>query len=208
MELASAAALGLSGATGGMSLPLMALLSLGGSGLMSLFSGESPRDKGFEEMLKMVKENMAVLKSTPYTKAELEGIVEGMKTKLTGAASVGAGAAGNKIAESLGAAGTPQGQPSGSMYVSEVAPTIAQGQFLSTEADKFGVEAFSKMDANSKQMLLQALGLMGGGAQGLPDMTSGEKSMATLLQSFDLFTKGFGNLMKGVKDYNYQPVTP
>ena len=198
------------GATGGASIPIEALLTIFGmGGLSSIFgSKDSPRDEAIAYALDRIKKEMPWLKQLPYSKGEVEGKVDEMSQTARGAANVAAGQIGASLAESLPAAGVPKGQPSGSIYTSEMAPVIAQGERDAIGVEQWGMDLFSKMDSESKNRIISSLGLLTGTAGQQPDMTKDQKAIATFLQSINLFSSAYGNLAKGYKDFNWKPITP
>jgi len=195
-------------ATGGASIPIELLMSLlGFGGLGSIFGGQdSPRDEAIRYALEQLKKQMPNLQTMPYSKGEVEGRVGGMQQTLRGAANVAAGQIGSSLAESLPAAGVPKGQPSGSIYTSELAPVIAEGERGAVGAEQWGMDFFAKMDADTKNRIINSLGVLTGAAGQQPEMTGGQKGFASFLQAMNLFASAFGNLGKGWKDYNYQPI--
>lgn len=197
------------GATGGMSLLPMLLGTLGGGVLSgSFFGGESPKDEAMKAIMEQIQAYLPELAKTPITASELAGIVQKMKGTARGAASVSAGATGKALAESLGASGTPQGQPSGEIYTAEMSPVIAQGEMQANDIDKFGLEFLNNMDAQSKSKIINALQMLMQSAGGQPDMTNTQRGIAAGLQGADLFASGIGNLASAYKDMNYKSIKP
>ena len=116
-------------ATGSMFGPVGA----GVGGILSVLSGifgaqASPHDTGTQELLAKLEREMQGLKAPSFTQGQVEGKVGEMKQTVRGAANVAATATGTALSESLGASGTPQGQPKGDIYTAALAPTIAQGE--------------------------------------------------------------------------------
>ena len=155
MAAAQAAAL----ATGGASIPLEAILAsiFGGSGILSMFSGNSPQDEATKYALSKIKDLMPQLQSTPYSQDEISNLAETFKNSIGLGTDVAKTKIGTTLSESMGAAGVPKGQPSASMYVSELSPLDATAITEKSNVDKWGANFWATLDDNAKNRALQAL---------------------------------------------------
>ncbi len=206
--LESATKLGLAGATGGASIPIELILGLlgGGSGIMSLFSGDSPQDEATKYALEKIKEYLPELSKSAYSKSEVGNLVSQFKQGIGTSTDIAKTGIATSLAESMGAAGVPQGQAQGSMYTSELAPLDANAVTQKAGIDKWGAEFWSSLDSEAKNRVLQALSSLTGAATMQPAMTGGQEAMATFLQAFDLLSKGGGNLASMFKDLDWKPL--
>jgi len=178
---------------------ISSLLSLGG-GLLG--SKSSPQEDYYKQMSDMAKGYMPYLSSTAFSKSDLDNIVKSISGMYRGAANVSAGAVGASLGERLNASGVPNGQPSASMYVSELAPIIAQGEQGAAGATQWGTNLFADLDAQAKSRTLNALKIMGDFGIGMPTQTSGQRGLMSGLSSLDLLMKGYGNFAQAYKDFN------
>lgn len=184
--------------------PITMAAIAGGTGLLSgLFSsGDSPKDEAMKEALKLVKEKLPYLSQSAYSKGDISTLVNVLSQIYRGGADVAAGKLGANLAEQFGATGTPAGQPQASMYVSELAPTIARGEELSGQATQWGAELFANMDAQTKSRVLGALQLISQLSAGRADMTPLQKGVAGFLQGANIAATGMGNVSKAWADMN------
>ena len=171
-----------------------------------LGAGDSPHDAAVQELLAKLDREMSYLKSTPYSKGEVEGKVSGVQDTLRGAANVAATQTGTAVSESLAAGGTPQGQPRGDIYTAALAPVIAEGEKGAAAAEQWGMQFWASLDDAAKNRLLAGLGLESNTINQLPNMTGTQKGMSSFLQTVNLLTTGFGNLAQGYKDFNYETI--
>ena len=194
--------------SGGASLPIELILGLigGGSGLMSLFSGESPQDEATKYALEQMKKYLPELSKSAYSKGEVGNLVSQFKQGIGTSTDIAKTGIATSLAEGMGAAGVPQGQPQGSMYTSELAPLDANAVTQKAGADKWGAEFWASLDSEAKNRTIAALNSLSGTAMTQPAMTGTEKSMATFLQAFNLLSKGGGNLASMFKDLNWKPL--
>jgi len=201
--LASGAATAGTGlATGGMSFLLPLLMSLAGGGLSSLFTGDSPQEKALMGVGKDIDANMGWLKSTPYSKGEINTISTQMGQQLTGAADVAAG----RLGSAIGEADIPGGQPYGEYYMQALAPTIASGQAGAVDIKKQMMQFFAGMDEETKKNFLSAMGIKAGVGTNLPGTTNVQEGYLSSIGGTDMFAKIFGSLAKAYRDFNYQPI--
>jgi hypothetical protein len=207
-QIGTAISAGLAGATGGASLPIELILGLigGGSGLMSLFSGESPQDEATKYALEQMKKYLPELSKSAYSKGEVGNLVSQFKQGIGTSTDIAKTGIATSLAEGMGAAGVPQGQAQGSMYTSELAPLDATAVREKAGADKWGAEFWASLDSEAKNRTIAALNGLTGTAMAQPGMTGTEKSMATFLQAFNLLSKGGGNLASMFKDLNWKPL--
>ena len=184
----------------------------GGAGLiLSILGGvlsseDSPYDEATRFALEQLAGRLDAIGASPYSKADVEGKVGEMKQTGRGAADVASGKIGASIAESLSAGGAPKGEPSASIYVSELAPVIARGEEMAVESEKFGMNFLQTMDDASKRRLLTALGMLSGTSGMQPGMTPGQEGAAGFLQVLNLLTTGAGNFAQMYRDLNYKPI--
>lgn len=198
-------------ATGGASVPITAILEgIGGlSGLMGLLGmGDSPQDEASKYALEQLKAMMPSLQQTAYSKDEIGGLVDSFKRSVGISTDIAKTKMGTSLAEGMGAAGVPQGQPSASMYVSELAPLDANAVSQKAGIDKWGAEFWASLDSDAKNRTLQALNSLAGVSGMQSDLTGGQKGVITFLQAFDLLSKGGGNLADMFKNLNWQNIDP
>jgi len=209
-QIGTAISAGLAGATGSASIPIGLILGLigGGSGLMSLFSGESPQDEATKYALEQMKKYLPELSKSAYSKGEVGTLVDQFKQGIGTSTDIAKTGIAISLSEGMGAAGVPQGQPQGSMYTSELAPLDANAVTQKAGADKWGAEFWASLDSDAKNRTIQALNSLTGTATAQPGMTGTEKSMATFLQAFNLLSKGGGSLASMFKDLNWKPLNP
>ena len=186
-------------------------VGMGVGALLSILSGflgagDSPHDAAVQELLAKLDREMSYLKSTPYSKGEVEGKVSGVQDTLRGAANVAATQTGTAVSESLAAGGTPQGQPRGDIYTAALAPVIAEGEKGAAAAEQWGMQFWASLDDAAKNRLLAGLGLESNTINQLPNMTGTQKGVSSFLQTMNLLTTGFGNLAQGYKDFNYESI--
>lgn len=182
--------------------PLGLALGVGG-GLVSLLgglfaSGDSPQEEAYTEIFNMLKEYMPELKKEAYSKSEIKSIVNSMQQMYRGAADVAAG----KIGSAIGESGVAKGQGFADYYTQSLAPVIAQGEYGAAGAEQFGVEAYSNINNQTKNRVLQALGLMTSGAAGLSSMTDAQKGISGFLQTGNLLATAGGNIADMYKNLN------
>ncbi|MFA4916917.1 MAG: hypothetical protein WC974_09670 [Thermoplasmata archaeon] len=182
---------------------LSALLSIGGG---ILGSQSSPQEDYFKNMSKTISDYMPYLSSSAFSKSDIDNIVKSISAMYRGSANVAAGGIGASLGESLNASGVPKGQPSASMYVSELAPVIAEGEKGAASAAQWGSDFFANLDAQAKQRVMSALGMMSSLGQGYSDQTGGQKGLMSGISSFNMLTSGFGNIAKMWKDINTQEI--
>ena len=183
------------------------IAGLGTSILSGIFGAkDSPHDVAVQEILQRLEREMGYLKSTPYSKGEVEGKVGDIQQTLRGAADIAATKTGTALSESLSAAGVPSGQPKGSIYTAELAPVVAEGEKGAAAAEQWGMQFWASLDDAAKTRLLTALGMEGNIANMQPSMTGGQKGIATFLQTLNLLASGFGNVAQGYKDLTYKPL--
>jgi hypothetical protein len=195
-------------ATGGASLPIGLILGLlgGGSGLMSLFSGDSPQDEATKYALEKIKEYLPELSRSAYSKGGVESLVSQFKQSIGVSTDIAKTGIATSLAEGMGAAGVPQGQAQGSMYTSELAPLDASAVAQKAGADKWGAEFWASLDSEAKNRTLQALSSLTGAATAQPATTTGQEAMATFLQAFNMLSTGGGNLASMYRDINKRPL--
>jgi len=181
-------------------------------GVMSILSGifgskDSPQDKASMAILQRLEREMANLSTPAYSQGQVEGKVGEMKQTVRGAANVAAAGTGTALAESMGAGGTPSGQPKGEIYTAALAPVIAQGERDAASVEQWGMQFWASLDDAAKERLLQGLGLEAQIAGMQPGMTKDQKGISTFLQSLNLFSTGMGNLAQGYKDLTHKSIT-
>ena len=171
-------------------------------------AGDSPQDEATKMAMEKITAALPWLQSTPYSKGEVSNLVSDYKGNIDTATNIAEGSIGATLAEGMGAAGVPKGQPQGSMYVSEIAPLEAGAVREKAGMDKWGAEFFAGMDAQTKQNYINSLNVLMGGATSQPAMTSTQKGIATGLNIFDIFGKGAGNLANMYAAINKQYIKP
>ena len=197
-------------ATGGTSVPWQLIAALAGSGALGGFlsMGDSPQDEATKQALANLKKYMDTLQTPAYSKGEIESQGQQMQDRAGGAANIAAGAIGSSLSEGLAAGGVPQGQPSASIYTSELAPVIAQGERDKNNIQQQTMELWANLDNTAKARLLSALGLEGQLAGQLPDMNDPQKFLSGFLNTSNIAATGYGNIAQLLKNLNYQPVKP
>lgn len=171
-------------------------------------AGDSPQDEATKMAMEKINAALPWLQSTPYSKGEVSGLVSDYKQNIDVATNIAEGSMGATLAEGMGAAGVPKGQPQGSMYVSEIAPLEAGAVKEKAGMDKWGAEFFASMDEQTKANYMNALQVLTGGALAQPGMTGTQRGIATGLNIFDLFGKGAGNLASMYAAINKQYIKP
>ena len=189
--------------------PMTAIYSILGSGLLSSLStalgGESEQEKNLRSVLEEINKMMPTLGKPAYSKDELDAIAKKMGDMYRGGANVAAGGVGASLSEGLAAAGVPQGQAKGDMYMQQLAPIIAEGENKAAGAVSSMTELFAKLDSSSKDRILQALGLKATMSSALSDKNSLEKLFSSFLGGAGLGAQAYGNLAEGYKNFNWKP---
>jgi hypothetical protein len=180
-------------------------------GILSVLSGifgakDSPADAATQNLLAKLERELKGLSTPSYAKGEVEGKVGEMQQTVRGAANVAATATGTALAESMGAGGTPGGQPKGEIYTAALAPVIAQGERDAASVEQWGMQFWASLDDAAKQRLLAGLGLEAQVAGMQPSMTKDQKGIATFLQTLNLLTTGFGNVAQGYADFTHKNI--
>jgi len=184
-------------------------LGIGGGLLSSILggifgSGGGPGDKASEYAMQelMAKIDAGTFGKTLFSQNELDTRINAQKNIARGSADVAAGRIGSLLAEKFGATGTPEGQPRASMFVSELAPVIAQGERDAIGIDQFGMNIAENQFQNAQSLQLKALLGALQGSQVLPAMSDTQRGIASGLQMMNLLASAFGNVAKGYKDFN------
>lgn len=184
-------------------------LGIGGlSALMGLFAGDSPQDEASKYALEQLKAFLPEAGKTPYSKGEVGSLVGQFKNAIGTSTDIAKTGIATSLAEGMGAAGVPQGQPQGSMYTSELAPLDANAVTQKAGMDKWGAEFWAGLDADAKNRVLQTLSTLAGTATTQSATTTGQEGMATFLQAFNLLSKGGGEIANMFKDINWKSIKP
>ena len=184
------------------------MLGIGGlSSLMGLLGlDKSPRDKELERIRHMIESYMPWIRSTPYSKSEVSNLVSDYKKAIDTSVGLYKSSLGSSLFESMGAAGVPAGQPSASMYVSEMAPLLAKGVEQKSNVDKWGAEFYANMEAKAKDSLLSLLSNLSALAPYQSGLSSGQSFMGSFLNAFNLLSSGAGNLANLYKSLNMKDI--
>lgn len=179
------------------------------SALIGLIGAQdSPQDEATKYIMEQLKAYLPTAGKTSYSKGEVGGLVDSFKQSIDTSTDIAKTGIATSLAEGMGAAGVPQGQPQGSMYVSELAPLEAGAVKEKAGVDKWGAEFWASLDEAAKNRVLSALGAGGGIASNMSGMTGGQKGLATFLQAINLLSTGGGNIAKMFKDINWKPLDP
>jgi hypothetical protein len=191
--------IGMAGVTGGTSMliPLLGSLFSGlGAGIFG--SQESAQEKSMKEAFDMIKKQLPNASKMAFSKEEINTLVKTMQSIYRGGANVAAGQIGSAIGES----GATPGQGFAEYYTQSLAPVIAEGENKAAGAVGWGEQAYSDNYNQAQSRVNQLLQLLTGAASGQASQTGTQKGIASGLQGMNLFATGYGNLMKGWKDYN------
>lgn len=167
-------------------------------GLGGIFGGGEGNNKMTDIISQIQKMIPNLMKGTFSTDQLLQYATNAKKNIQTSGDIAAAGLA-PSISERSMAAGVPEGQPSNSMYVSELAPIKAQGIQTGEQTFLDFLSKIESMDAQRKNSALQALGMSLGGASNLEDSNWFGKGLSGALQGGNLGFSMLGNL--GQYDY-------
>lgn len=184
------------------------LIPLAGSligGLGSLFGG-SDKNKDLDKILKQLESMLPDLQKGAFTKDELMGIGEQQKQNFATSGDVAAAGLAPSISERNMAGGVPEGQPSNSMYVSELAPVKAQGIQMGEQNFTNILQLIEQMDSQGKARALSALSTQLNAVGGKDDMNDFGKTLSGILQGGNLGMTALGNY--GQYDYWKNKKTP
>lgn len=170
-------------------VPLAASL-IGGLG--SLF-GSNDKDNKLNDLLKQLQSMMPELQKGAFTKDELLQYGNDAKKAYATSGDVAAAGLAPSISERNMSAGVPEGQPSNSMYVSELAPIKAQGIQMGEQNFTNILQLIEQMDSQSKSRALSALTTQLGSINSQDDMNTFGKTLSGVLQGGNLGMTALGN---------------
>lgn len=192
-------------------VPATALPAIGiALGLFSTLGGllgasESPQDEAARYALDKIREYLPYFQQTPFSKGEVFSLANTYKRGVDTSVSIAKNKVATTLAESLGAVGVPAGQPRSSMYVSEIAPLESKALESKTNIDMWAAEFWKNIDADTKNRVINALGLLTGATSSMPDMTSGQRFFTSFLNALNLSATGLGNLVSGFNKASWEP---
>lgn len=174
------------------------------SGLLGggLFGGKSPRDKALEDLQRRLTTYFPLLAKPSFTKEELASEISKMKQLASMSTDRLKTGYATNISEMMSAMGVPTGQPKASMYVSEMSPLDAALLKEQGTLDRFGVEMWNQIDAQTKDSILKALGLYSTAASEMSTSTSAQNSLLGFLSMMNLGSQAMKNIysLGGKKD--------
>lgn len=176
-------------------IPLLGSL-LGGLG--GIFGG-SDKDKNLSKILQQLQSMIPELGKGAFSNEQLLSYATNAKKNITQSGDIAAAGLAPSISERSMAAGVPEGQPSNSMYVSEIAPVKAQAMQAGEQTFLDFLTKIEGMDAQRKSNVLQALGMSANVASGKDDMNWFGKGLSGALQGGNLGFTMLGNM--GQYDY-------
>lgn len=171
------------------------LVPLAGSligGIGSLF-GENDKSGKLNDLLKQLQNMLPELQKGAFTKDELLQYGQDAKKAFATSGDVAAAGLAPSISERNISAGVPEGQPSNSMYISELAPIKAQGIQMGEQNFSQILSLIEQMDSQGKARALSALSTQLGAIGSQDDMNSFGKALSGLLQGGNLGMTALGN---------------
>lgn len=167
-------------------------------GLGGIF-GDSSKDKDLSKMLLKLQSMIPELQKGAFTNEQLLSYATNAKKNITQSGDIAAAGIASSISERSMASGVPEGQPSNSMYVSEIAPVKAQAIQSGERTFLDFISQIEMMDAQKKSNVLQALGLSSNITSSKDDMNWFGKGLSGILQGGNLGMTALGNY--GQYDY-------
>lgn len=137
-------------------------------------SQKSPQEEAAEGILADLEGLDELFKTLPFTKEEvMQELLPQAQGIYRGAADIVAG----KIGAQTGEAGIAKGQGAKDFYLQSIAPVIAQGEQLAGGAIGEYANFFAQMSENQKGQLLNFYKTKLAASQGLPDMTTFQRTI-------------------------------
>lgn len=172
------------------------LVPLAGSligGIGSLF-GDDGKNKKLDSVLKQLQSMLPELSKGAFSKDELLKYGENAKNAFATSGDIAAAGLAPSISERNMAMGVPEGQPSTSMYISELAPIKAQGMQMGEQNFTNILQLIESMDSQSKARALSALSTQIGAIGNQDDMNAFGRTLSGMLQGGNLGMTALGNL--------------
>lgn len=153
---------------------------------------KTPRDEVTAQILRQLDSILPYFNRN--IKGEVTSLVDAYKSNIDKSLALAKTQAGTTLAEAFGSLGVPSGQPSASMYVSEMAPLEAKALESKSQIDMWGAEYLKSYEMQQLQGLLNLLGIKSQLSSQAPDMTPMQAGLLSALSGFRLATSGAGNL--------------
>jgi hypothetical protein len=173
------------------------LISAGASALLNAIvsGGKSDQQKEMEKFLRLLEQDKDKIDGMSFSKADIETLTQDIQNLYRGGADVAAGRLGSAIGES----GSAGGQAFADLFVQSLAPVIAEGEFKSADAEKWGAQFFANLDQQRKSNLMNFYQLAFGGASALPGTNSGQRTVLGGLQGLKFGGDAYASFM--MSDY-------
>ena len=154
-------------------------------------SGDSPQEEAFQDIMADLDSLEDIFQTLPFTKEEvMQELLPQTQSLYRGAADVVAG----KIGAQTGEAGIAQGQGAKDFYLQSLAPVIAQGEQMAAGAVGEYAQFFARLSENQKGQLLNYFSTKLNAAQGLPTMTTLQKTVTGALSGIQIGSNIQGDL--------------
>ena len=165
-------------------------------GLGGLFGGSGDKNDKLLEIIDKIQSMVPELSKGVFGSEQLLNYAQQARKGMATAGDVAAAGIAPSVSERNLAAGVPEGQPSTSMYVSEVAPVKAKGIMAGQQTFLDFLSQIEQLDAERKATALKALGMSLAGTQGMSDTNDFGRALGGALQGGNLGFSLLGNLGK------------
>lgn len=156
------------------------LLVSGATGLVNaiLSGGKGDQQQAIEKYLNMLENEKDNLGGLAMSRGEVMNLVSDIQELYRGGADVAAGRVGSAIGES----GVAGGQGFADLHLQSTAPIIAEGEFKSADAEKWGAQFFAQLDESRKRNLTNFYSLLLNGSSQLPGTNTAQRTALGFLQ--------------------------